>query len=155
MIHPKNKSALILGVTLSLLLMTWEAFANKQYDVNDFTFHFVLGDYHLVGKKPGSGKPYTGTVTISRSGDFLRISRCIEGKVITGSGTVKKITSDEIPILNYYYKLDDATYEGHYEISGDINNFARLGGPYVDVTLQGLVGWEFLYVDARHSKPCK
>ncbi|MDH3974845.1 MAG: hypothetical protein OEV42_11250 [Deltaproteobacteria bacterium] len=149
------KSTLILLTMLTSLFISWTAFAGKQYDVNDFTFHFVLGDYHVVGKKPGNEKTYAGRVTISRKGDFLRIKRCIEGKVIVGSGAIKKITSDEIPVLNYYYKRGDTTYEGHYEISGDINNYARLGGPYVDVKLQGLVGWEFLYVDARNSKPCK
>lgn len=151
----KLKSAFVSLAMLSCLLISSAAFASKQYDVNDFTFHFVLGDYQVIGKKPGSEKTYAGTITISRSGNFLRIRRCIEGKVITGSGTVKTITADEVPVLNYYYKLDGETYEGHYEISGDINNFARLGGPYFDVRLQGLVGWEFLYVDARNSKPCK
>ncbi len=44
------------------------------------------GVYSVSGKNPGGGTPYSGTVTVTRTGATYRVVWDIGGTVFTGSG---------------------------------------------------------------------
>lgn len=122
----------------------------------DTLLGFVVGTYGVIGKRPGSGETYSGTATIKRSGNKLTIIRCISGARHTGEGSIVPVTSDRIPNVIYHWLDGTQKYEGRYEIHSDIDNYARLSGPYVRTAPeQAGWGWEMLYVDSGNGGECR
>lgn len=117
---------------------------------------FVTGNYSVIGKRPGSDETYSGTATITRSGNKLKIIRCIGGARHTGEGSIVPVTSDRIPNVIYHWLDGVHKYEGRYDIHADIDNYARLSGPYVRTAAdQAGWGWELLYVDSDNTRECR
>jgi hypothetical protein len=45
-----------------------------------------VGRYRVVGNNPGGGSRYTGSATVERTGDTLRVTWTIGGMTYTGTG---------------------------------------------------------------------
>lgn len=116
---------------------------------------FLEGDYGLIGKRPGSGETYSGTVRIRLSGDKLKVMRCVGTSRLAGEGSIVPVTSDRIPNLKVRWRDGRKEYEGRYQINGDPDNYARLSGPYVSTEDQTKFGWELFYVDRDEGRACR
>lgn len=116
---------------------------------------FVVGNYGVVGKEPG-GTTYSGTATITRCGNKLKIVHCIGGARRSGEGSIVPVTGDRIPNVIYHRSEGPRKYKGRYEIHTDIDNYARLSGPYVLSGADETVwGWEMLYMDPDNAGECR
>lgn len=49
-----------------------------------------VGSYHVQGTNPGSGSPYSGTVTVERSGDTYRVVWVVGNTRFIGTGIGNK-----------------------------------------------------------------
>lgn len=98
------------------------------------------GSYSVAGKNPGGGSPYSGTVTVTRTGATYRVVWDIGGTVFTGSGlgaapvkgntvmgpaddadyvlAVGYISGPENFGLAYYVQQDDGTWKGIWTYGG-------------------------------------
>ncbi len=149
---------LAIGILAAALFIAGPAAAAAGAVKGDYDdlLGFVTGSYSVIGKKPGSSETYSGTVTIKRSGSRLKMVRCIGGARYTGEGSIVPVTGDRIPNVIYHWFDGDRKYEGRYEIHSDIDNYARLSGPYVRTASdQAGWGWEMLYVDGGKGGECR
>jgi len=116
---------------------------------------FLEGDYGLIGKKPGSDDTYSGTARIRQRGNKLEVLRCVGSFRLAGEGSIVPVTSDRIPNLKVRWRDAKNEYEGRYQINGDLDNYARLSGPYVLTEDQTKFGWELFYVDRDGGPVCR
>lgn len=150
--------ALAIGVLAAALFFAGPVAAGSSAlkGDEDSLLGFVVGTYGVIGKRPGSAETYSGTATIMRSGNKLKIIRCIGGARFTGEGSIAYVTGDRIPNVIYHWLDGVQKYEGRYEIHSDIDNYARLSGPYVRTASDRAGwGWEMLYVDSGNGGECR
>ena len=98
------------------------------------------GSYSVAGKNPGNGSAYSGTVTVTRTGETYRVVWDIGGTTFTGSGlgaapvkgsTVMGPADDADYVLAvgyisgpknfglaYYVEQDDGTWKGIWTYGG-------------------------------------
>ncbi len=116
---------------------------------------FLEGNYGLVGRRPGTGETYSGTVTIKARDGGLEVIRCVGGSRHAGQGSIVLVTADRIPALSVRWGDGKKEYRGRYDIHGDADNYARLSGPYVAMEDEREFGWELLYVDPGNGPVCR
>ena len=128
-----------------------------EKDDNGDLLNFLAGTYGVIGKMPGdeSAPVYSGLVTIRRSGSKLEITRCIGGARHKGEGSIVPVTGDRIMTMQYRWQDGKNKYEGRYDIHSDIDNYARLSGPFVHVGNSGRFGWELLYFEEDVMGKCR
>ncbi|HEY4814712.1 MAG TPA: hypothetical protein VIH58_08545 [Chthoniobacterales bacterium] len=49
---------------------------------------FFVGTFKVIGCEPDSGKPYSGSVVVTRKGLQLTVRELIKGNIRTGTGTI-------------------------------------------------------------------
>lgn len=106
-----------------------------------------VGTYSLIGKNPDSGKDYTGTVTVTRTGDTYAVVWNIGGGESVGTGIGARLLEDHITMgpatdedtgISVGYKLGDTfgiamffeqpdgtwagvwTYNGSKQVTGEV-----------------------------------
>ncbi len=121
----------IIYATALLLIFSSFVFADgpmKDKDKEDSLLSFLEGSYEVVGKYPEGGGTYSGTMTLSRKGNELQITRSIKGKKDTGSAKIITATADNIPVLQAQFSQGKDKLQATYIISTDLDNYARLTG---------------------------
>jgi exonuclease III len=100
----------------------------KDKDQEDSLLSFLEGSYEVVGKYPEGKGTYLGTMTLTRKGTELRITRTIKGKKEAGSAKIITATADNIPVLQADFTQGKDKLQATYFISTDLDNYARLTG---------------------------
>ena len=100
----------------------------KDKDQEDSLLSFLDGSYEVVGKYPEGKGTYLGTMTLTRKGNELQITRTIKGKKSTGSAKIITATADNIPVLHADFMDGKQKLQATYIISTDLDNYARLTG---------------------------
>jgi exonuclease III len=114
-----------------LLIFTSFVFAEgslKDKDQEDSLLTFLEGTYEVVGKYPEGKGTYSGTMTLTRKGNELQITRNIKGTKSTGSAKIITATADNIPVLQVQFSQGKDKLQATYIISTDLDNYARLTG---------------------------
>ncbi len=142
-------------IVLAVLIPALSHCGAAAKENNEDLLGFLQGSYGLIGKRPLSGDTYSGTVTIKRAGDKLEILRCVGGTRLAGEGSIVLVTADKISNLRIRWREAGDDYEGLYEIHSDVENYARLSGPYVRAKERTRLGWELLYVDRNGGQACR
>jgi exonuclease III len=121
----------IIYVAALILLISSFAFADgpmKDKDKEDALLNFLEGYYEVVGKYPEGKGIYSGTISLTRKGDKLQITRNINGKKTTGSAKIITATADNIPVLQANFSQGKDKLSATYIICTDLDNYARLTG---------------------------
>ena len=124
------KRSIIYSAALMLIFSSF-GFADgpmKDKDQEDSLLSFLEGSYEVVGKCPEGKGTYWGTMTLTRKGNELQITRNIKGKKTTGSAKVVTATADNIPVLHADFMDGNQKLQASYIISTDLDNYARLTG---------------------------
>ena len=87
---------------------------------------FFAGTYEIVGRAPGGGAAYTGTMTATVAGSHLRLARTIDGRQSSGTARIEERTADKIRILTFEIGPPDHRLEGWCAIGSDLDNGPRL-----------------------------
>jgi hypothetical protein len=87
---------------------------------------FVVGDYALVGREPDGGAACSGSATIARDGDVLRLQRRVDGKEIAAEGRFETPSPPgEGTVLRFRWQ-DPAPTTMTCLVDSDLDNHARL-----------------------------
>lgn len=113
-----------LFVTLLATLIATPAFGDAER--GDFLSEFVLGRYHLIGKKPDAEIAYLGRVEIYRDRTGLKIKRRIGEAMAVGSASVESALNGDAMLLRMRFTENQTAYESTCLIQGDLDNYARL-----------------------------
>ena len=125
----------------------------KDKDQEDSLLSFLDGSYEVVGKYPEGKGTYLGTMTLTRKGNELQITRTIKGKKSTGSAKIITATADNIPVLHADFMDGKQKLQATYIISTDLDNYARLTGKvYFTGRVTKTPGLEALFI---HHMPDK
>jgi hypothetical protein len=100
----------------------------KDKDQEDSLLSFLEGSYEVVGKYPEGKGTYLGTMTLTRKGNELQITRNIKSKKEAGSARIITVTADNIPVLQADFMDGKQKIRATYITSTDLDNYARLTG---------------------------
>jgi hypothetical protein len=113
----------------------------------------LVGSYDLVGKVPGTGRPYAGTLVIATERKTYRLIRTTDGTDVRGDAWIESCGPDKITVLAGSYDTTPKL-EIRCSLGGDGDNYFRVscrtreaGGDW-----QGLEAW-FQRHDAERSAP--
>jgi hypothetical protein len=108
----------LLAAAAAVVLIATSAFADP------------IGKYSIRGTNPGDGKPYSGEVTVTRTGDTYRVVWLIGSDTYTGTGSndflaVSYRSGNETGLALYGRKSDGKwhgiwTYAGGRQIGTDV-----------------------------------
>jgi hypothetical protein len=131
--RPQNhkKPPLIIYVVSCLVLWSSVSFAGgplKDKDREESLLGFLTGYYEVIGKRPNGGGTYHGTVTLTRKGNELIVTRMIQGRRTIGTAKIIAATADEIPVLQADFTEGKQKHRIIYMIGSDLDNFGRLTG---------------------------
>jgi hypothetical protein len=115
-------------VIIPMLFLYALALAEPQNTDTDDLYNFLAGSYELIGRYPDSNMTYTGTVVLTKTGDYFEVVRTIKNIVIRGTGRIEAATADTITVLRFRFLDGNKRYEGTYLIDTDLDNYARLTG---------------------------
>ena len=153
--HLTGRLASMCLISIAALLIACPIVVGSEQTDKDSLSQFLTGTYSVIGKKPGSNSTYQGAATIVQTKNGLNIVRCVAGKRSTGSAEIVELTADRITTIKYSYKEGASTYQGRYDIHSDLNNYARLSGPYARKGFETTSGWELLYIDENSPVSCR
>lgn len=109
---------------------------------------YFAGHYELIGRAPGGGAAYSGTMEVTVDGVHLRLVRTIGATRSTGTARIEERTADRIRILTV--DLEGGPTRGNAleawcAIGSDLDNGPRLTclvqPPGVDTERPGLEAW--------------
>lgn len=103
----------------------------ENFDL-DFKLGFLEGDYVLIGRKPGSKEPFTGTVTLRRNKDRLDVTRAVDGKTTRRVAFFEAVTPDQIVVLQMQFAGASDHLSGTYMCNPDQDNYVRMTGYVYD-----------------------
>lgn len=107
------------------VLLPWPQPAAAEESDGPLQWSFVVGRYHLVGRRPDSPKAYAGTARIERVGARLRLTREIGGKRSRIFGVVRRADPGEAYVLAFQWR-ESQPMEMVCVIGSDLDNYARL-----------------------------
>lgn len=86
---------------------------------------FVPGRYQFIGRHPDSLRTYSGTATIERVGNKLRLTRSIAGKRSQVLGVVRRADPGEADVLAFKWG-NRTPMEMVCLVGSDLDNYPRL-----------------------------
>ncbi len=105
----------------------------------------LSGEYIIVGRRADSEVTYTGRLTFRGHGDGLRFTRTVGGHTVRGKATLEMtVVGDPAPVLRMSFVLDGQRYDGTYQWTFDLDNYARFTG-YVYRPETHAAGLEMLF----------
>ncbi|HNH32876.1 MAG TPA: hypothetical protein PK937_09655 [bacterium] len=89
---------------------------------------FIIGQYEIIGRYPGSKKPFIGSAVVTLDNGKIFVKRTIDKKTEMADAEFIKVTADQITVLQCRFQSGKETYVGVYMIKGDLDNYPRLTG---------------------------
>lgn len=126
-----------LNAILALALMLGaRANASPPAPVDAGLLDFFVGTYEVIGRQPGAGRMYSGTVEVTLDGDHLRLRRTVRRTAgggdlgaelrSEGSARLEERTADRIRVLTAEFREADQTFEAWCAIGSGLDNDPRL-----------------------------
>lgn len=114
-----------------------------------FAYDFLSGRYELIGRAPGPGRLYAGTVDLRPAGDGLRVTRRIGGVEVQGTGRLEA-AREGAPVLRIRFRERGRAYEETCLWRSDLDNYARITCYlYEPGAIRQAPGIEAFFVDHR------
>ena len=85
----------------------------------------LAGSYEIIGKTPGSGESYVGTLLVSYGKSAYALTRTIGRTAVNGDAWLEHCSPDRIRILVVRYYTKPAPLEAYCTLGADGNNYYR------------------------------
>lgn len=124
------KKLILLAITVVVLTGSLSFAAGSPADrgQKEDLLAFLENSYEVVGRYPEGGRTYYGTVTLTRRGDELVMTREIQGRKTVGKARIVAANADSVPVLQAEFTEGKQKYRATYILGSDLDNYARPSG---------------------------
>lgn len=110
------------------------AASTQDKEIDDDFRGFVVGDYHIVGRRPSGGPPYAGSARIERRGETLVLTRKIGETTTVYEGGLERADppADRPRVFRFRWTQGKSKMLMTCLLRADLDNYARLSCEWAD-----------------------